>query len=324
MLDHLRPNPRDPGLDAKQMENRVGAADEVADIMEAIKRSLDPKHNVAPEEAAAPARPSSLQLNTGSSSITADSNKHPRTESEESHTASIPVKSDSLDVPRPNSPAAIATLNSVEARFQNLKHDFVFPTHPEFHNVSSSSPNSSIATPSSSALPFTVANQPILTYEHALANLLTELDAVESVGNEEIRRVRRGLVIGIEGELNVLEQQKNEARKHFSSPSAPVGAEVEGYVIPEVAESPARGVHDGEDRSALVNDARAGSVDAVQPSILAAEPSTSHSQSSSDIVERVINILEATTPADQRPITESDSVNSELHASGGTFADREE
>ena len=49
------------------------------------------------------------------------------------------------------------------------------------------------------------------TYENALSELLTQLDAVESYGSKAVRDARKGLAVQIERELGELEKKVTQA-----------------------------------------------------------------------------------------------------------------
>ena len=201
---HLPQNPRDPGLSAEEMRSRSGAADEVADIMEAIKRSLDPSYNAEPSDVEVVTAPA------GGNDSPSSSNSSPKS-------TTIHRQFDSANLPKPQS-STMATVRSIEARFVGLTHKFVFPSSPDF-----------TAEPSQESSPSTPKNQPIRAHEHELTGLLTELDAVESDGDEDIRRARKGLVSRIQTELADLERKKDKANQR--RPERESGDGVEGYTI---------------------------------------------------------------------------------------------
>lgn len=187
--------------------------------MEAIKRSLDPRHNAKASDAEA--RPSAQA--TGRASPSSGLNSKRPVNHEQSDVAS---DSASPSQPGASAPNAMAVMKSIECRLVDLTHQFVFPPTPDF---GAESPEVS----SGSTLLFTPTNQPIRAHEHGLTRLLTELDAVESDGDEDIRRVRKGLVSRIESELADLERKKEDAgRRNSGAWSANSHDEVEGYVIP--------------------------------------------------------------------------------------------
>lgn len=228
-FQHIPPNPHDAEASRVQVQRNAGAADEVADIKEAIRRSLDPKENVAAEVvAASPAAAAAASVPT--SAVEAQQQR-----------AASPTPSDETS-------AAMAAIDHIEERFVNLSYDFKFPTSPDF----TLSPSTDSAT---SALLYTPTNAPIRAYEHSLTSLLTDLDAVESFGDDEVRHARKEMVKRIEHALVVLESEKEEAWRVFrglpaaSEPptaapavdvaeeeSKAVDEEVEGYVIPEAAQ----------------------------------------------------------------------------------------
>jgi len=67
-------------------------------------------------------------------------------------------------------------------------------------------------------LAYNPTNAPIHAYEHALSELLTSLDAVESFGFRGVRELRKEVVVKIEKELEALERQVAEAIAAGASP----------------------------------------------------------------------------------------------------------
>ncbi|BGP37549.1 hypothetical protein JCM10450v2_001464 [Rhodotorula kratochvilovae] len=98
---------------------------------------------------------------------------------------------------------ALGVLALLDARFRSLARDFAPPA-----------PGDLVFTPKASAaapkLAFTPVNAPVHGYEEALTRLLTELDAVESGGDDEVRRRRKGLVQAVEGEAQRVERWRRE------------------------------------------------------------------------------------------------------------------
>ncbi|KAG9076358.1 hypothetical protein FS749_011883 [Ceratobasidium sp. UAMH 11750] len=129
----------------------------------------------------------------------------------------VPVRSSS-PAPSTSSDASDASLHSIahlQDKYDSLRTGFTFPSNLSFAS-SSSSP---AASPS---LLYNPTNAPVHAYEHALTGLLTELDAVESFGDEHVRDVRRTLARAVEAELEALEQKKREAwRKQQDAALAP-------------------------------------------------------------------------------------------------------
>lgn len=220
-------NPHDAQTSRTQVQGNSGAADEVADIREAIKRSLDRSQDVKPEEVAAVTSvPSATPVHVAS-----------KTE-EPAHVDSAPHSETS-----PTS-AALAAIDFIEERFVNLSYDFKFTSTPDFASSNSSFSHNT----ASSALLDTPTNAPIRAYEQSLASLLTDLDAIESFGDEDVRHARKEMVVRVEHALAALESEKEGAWRRFSGGAAaaetslitsPVDvkeAEAEGYVIPDVTQ----------------------------------------------------------------------------------------
>ena len=228
-FQHVGSNPLDPGVHAKP-----GAADEVADIMEAIRRSMDRSEDIKPGSAAASA-PAAMPASSSSPV------KAPVT---------VPIRASSPVPSTSSASVAVSSIDRIEERFVNLKYDFKFPSSPDFPDPPTLPASSLTAIPE---LLYTNTNQPIRVYENALTGLLTELDAVDSAGDEEVRHARRELVKRIERELEKLEtlrkeawqrvvsslvsQQSAEAPKEPVTNLAPVAAaNTEAEVVPEPVE----------------------------------------------------------------------------------------
>jgi hypothetical protein len=107
---------------------------------------------------------------------------------------------------------ALGAIDRISALLHELKGSFVFPTELDHAPATRSpSPVPSLSGDGESAqLPFTSRNKPIHVYEHALNGLLTKLDAVESNGDEEVRRRRKEVVIEIEKALEDVEKHVAE------------------------------------------------------------------------------------------------------------------
>ncbi|GAA5897042.1 hypothetical protein JCM8208_006152 [Rhodotorula glutinis] len=114
--------------------------------------------------------------------------------------------------------SALSTLASLAAEFTSRRSAFTSPSTLTF----SPSPSPADRTTRSPTPPlaFGRANAPFLGYEEALLALLTRIDAVESGGDDEVRRARKELVRGIEGELARLDGIKARAWEEQSGSSA--------------------------------------------------------------------------------------------------------
>ncbi|KAJ8703112.1 hypothetical protein PTI98_001762 [Pleurotus ostreatus] len=111
---------------------------------------------------------------------------------------------------------SIQTVHSIETAFSTLENEFVFPAQLDFTPPSSPStlvsplPGTESTTVSDSAihhLAFTARNQPLRFYEHALGELLSQLDRIDSFGNEELRARRKEVVGRVERALEELERE---------------------------------------------------------------------------------------------------------------------
>ncbi|CAE6427944.1 hypothetical protein ACGC1H_000740 [Rhizoctonia solani] len=118
----------------------------------------------------------------------------------------IPERSPS-PAPSVASDASDVSLNSIallQGKYESLRSGFTFPSDLAF------APTNRITPASAPTLLYNPINAPVHAYENALTTLLTELDAVESFGDEHVRDVRRSLVKSVEAELEVLEEKKRE------------------------------------------------------------------------------------------------------------------
>jgi hypothetical protein len=119
-------------------------------------------------------------------------------------TVSIPTSKDVVD--------SMNAIRNIQAVFSTLSSDFSFPTRLDFTPPPSafSSPHGSDSDSGSTQLAYTSTNAPVRYYEQALSALLSQLDAVESWGNEEVRKGRKELVARIEAALGDVEKEVQE------------------------------------------------------------------------------------------------------------------
>ncbi|CUA74807.1 hypothetical protein RSOLAG22IIIB_11503 [Rhizoctonia solani] len=115
-------------------------------------------------------------------------------------------------------------IQSVLSSLTALQSEFTFPTRLDFQ-------------PGSSKLAYTPNNAPLHGYEHALTGLLTKLDAVESYGDDGVRRARKEGVKTIEQELERLDEMKAEVWRRINEPEPEVvksntGGEVDPTSVP--------------------------------------------------------------------------------------------
>ncbi|CEL59614.1 hypothetical protein RSOLAG1IB_03547 [Rhizoctonia solani AG-1 IB] len=128
------------------------------------------------------------------------------------------------------SDASDVSLNSIaqlQGKYESLRSGFTFPSNLVF------APTKGPITPASApTLPYNPINAPVHAYENALTNLLTELDAVESFGDEHVRDVRRSLVKSVEAELETLEEKKRAAWRDQQDSEVAVPVQVEAISAP--------------------------------------------------------------------------------------------
>ncbi|KAL4261049.1 BAG domain-containing protein [Pleurotus pulmonarius] len=133
---------------------------------------------------------------------------------------------------------SIETVHNIETTFGTLESEFVFPAQLDFTPPSSPStlvsplPGTENTTVSDSAihhLAFTARNQPLRFYEHALGELLSQLDRIDSYGNETLRARRKEVVSRVERALEELEREVDARwqirQKKLAKESEPVPVE---------------------------------------------------------------------------------------------------
>lgn len=146
--------------------------------------------------------------------------------------SALPVDSPTASIPTPRDDDAAATPSSAEAeqhfqshrfRRQQLTHLSTLSADFSSHQSIFVQPSSLIfSTPSTSShatdneahkLAFSSANGPFLAYEDHLVGLLSRVDAVESEGDRVVQEARKELVKRVEGELERLDQIREESWK---------------------------------------------------------------------------------------------------------------
>lgn len=189
----------------------------------------------------------------------------------------------SAPVREPISP--LTSIRAVRTRFSALESTFRFPPILDFDH---------------SELAVSSNNAPVRAYQHALNDLLEQLDAIESDGNEEVRDVRREVVREVERALEDVERKVKE-----QGHQAPV---------PEVTKQEARG-----------EDTRASGTDAVVHVTEASEPTQANlvpvaSQADADIDVVISAEYQSASPVAEVSgvvVAEGDSIT------GRTLANRE-
>ena len=104
---------------------------------------------------------------------------------------------------------ALQTIGGIESSFFALESDFVFPAVLDVHkDVLAPYPNSSTdsVASSESRLSYSSRNAPVRFYLHSLTALLSQLDAIESHGNEVVRERRKEVVDRVESALEDVER----------------------------------------------------------------------------------------------------------------------
>ncbi|KAG8690236.1 hypothetical protein FRC11_013016 [Ceratobasidium sp. 423] len=129
--------------------------------------------------------------------------------------APVPTSAAAESQPEPEEPQvdtapSHAAVQSILSSFATLQSKFTFPSQLDF--LPGLSPK----------LAYTPNNAPLHEYEHALTGLLTQLDAVESYGDGEVRKARKEAVKTIERELERLDGMRAEAWQRITEPKSGV------------------------------------------------------------------------------------------------------
>ncbi|KAJ7022053.1 hypothetical protein C8F04DRAFT_247379 [Mycena alexandri] len=107
-----------------------------------------------------------------------------------------------------------AEVASIDAAFTALADEFVFPAELDFGSSRAASPARSASSNDSASesqspiarLSYSARNQPVRFYHQALSGLLSQLDAVDSFGDEAVRNARKEVVGRVEGALDEVEK----------------------------------------------------------------------------------------------------------------------
>lgn len=215
-----------PNLESVLRERlqKIAGDEEVQDLARAILRHLSSATGVSPCGAA-----SSPELNTcstqpdeGAQLSRSHALKGAAAEaakaSFKAHRAEVAEKSEpSPTSPTPRTaPSSLSIIEDIRSALTKLSAGFSLPPSLDF---SDDEPD---------GLAYTTTNAPVRVYEHALNQLLEQLDAVESDGDEEVRVVRRAAVKEVEKSIEDVEKKVREARESArpgGQPGSPVSAE---------------------------------------------------------------------------------------------------
>ncbi|KAJ7616882.1 hypothetical protein B0H17DRAFT_1114982 [Mycena rosella] len=190
--------------------------------------------------------------------------------------------------PAPVKDVATSTVevHSIDAAFATLSAEFAFPAELDFSTSRTASPARAGAGAAEgesvmAKLSYSARNQGVRFYQQGLSGLLTQLDAVESFGDEELRHARKEVVGRVEGALDELERvvearwrkfagrvERVEAVAEPESASAPVPVE---SAAPAPVESAAKSV---EEAPVVVDAEEVPAVEQAEPVIDTAEPIT--------------------------------------------------
>ncbi|KAH7914465.1 hypothetical protein BJ138DRAFT_1143806 [Hygrophoropsis aurantiaca] len=115
--------------------------------------------------------------------------------------------------------ASLETIGNIDAAFHALSSEFEFPHDLDFDSTPSTPSSTGFTTLSDPEvelkMAYTSRNTPVRYYEHALSALLTQLDAVESFDNEDVRAERKKVVAKVEKALQELENEIGESLEKF-------------------------------------------------------------------------------------------------------------
>lgn len=121
----------------------------------------------------------------------------------EDHSASSPTSK--------AAPSHLTIIQDIRSSLAKLSSAFSLPSSLDFSDDEAD------------GLAYTARNVPVREYEHALDELLVQLDAVESDGDEEVRDVRRAAVREVEKAIEDVERKIREARED-AKPGSRLGA----------------------------------------------------------------------------------------------------
>ncbi|EIN05237.1 hypothetical protein PUNSTDRAFT_55133 [Punctularia strigosozonata HHB-11173 SS5] len=122
--------------------------------------------------------------------------------------------------------SSLDEIANIRASFDSLSSDFHLPEHLDFNPspTPSRSPSPvldhSAESENEETLAYTANNRPLHQYTHALGLLLVRLDAVESDGDDAVRKARKDAVVVVERELERVEREVEKQR-----PGSPVPKE---------------------------------------------------------------------------------------------------
>ena len=113
--------------------------------------------------------------------------------------------------------SSLSVIQDIRSALTKLSAGFSLPSSLEF---SDDEPD---------GLAYTPTNAPIRVYEHALDELLAQLDAVETDGDDEVRVVRRAAVKEVEKAIEDVEKRVKEAKESAkgSNPESVVSTEAD-------------------------------------------------------------------------------------------------
>ncbi|KAL5637862.1 hypothetical protein ACGC1H_002212 [Rhizoctonia solani] len=149
--------------------------------------------------------------------------------------------------PQVDTAPSYTAVQLILSSFTALQSSFTLPTRLDFE-------------PNTSKLAYTPNNASLHGYEHALTGLLTQLDAVESYGDDGVRRARKEAVKMIEKELERLDGIKVEVwrRTHeLEVVKSSTGTEVDPAFVP----LPEDDVRDAEMEDSLQTGALESTID---------------------------------------------------------------
>jgi hypothetical protein len=136
-----------------------------------------------------------------------------------------------------SAPSSLSIIGDIRSALARLSAGFSLPSSLDF---SDDEPD---------GLAYTPTNAPVRVYEHALDELLAQLDAVETDGDEEVRVVRRAAVKEVEKAIEDVEKRVREAKE-----SAKPGSNAEIAVSAETELTEGKNDHGAVDAKPSVED----------------------------------------------------------------------
>ncbi|KAH8834298.1 hypothetical protein DL96DRAFT_1491479 [Flagelloscypha sp. PMI_526] len=205
---------------------------------------------------------------------------------------------------------SLSAIEAIASGFDKLVSEFSFPstldfTPPSSRNASRTSNSASDDegdSTSISKLAYTPNNAPLRVFENAASKMLNLLDAVDSFGDAELRKARKGVVERVEGKLEEVEREVSRRwrgwseAKEIAVPSEEKPVEVavaepqpEESAPPELPSSPA--------------------VEAQEPSPLKTETTVESDLVTVDAGIEVVSAVESSSASDEAAVQDANPLD---------------